>query len=168
MPADARAVGVSSPSRAGPLQPAQSPGGPQPPSRSMRSGAAPPVRGGTQPSIESRCWGHAGPSGVDTSLVPSSSPPALPGRKPPHPRSSLPSPRQAAPGERRSCPRPGCDLQPRESPEEGGEAGGVCVRGEWGRTDINRLPQGQRQRSCWAQPEAAAHAFPSRGLASSR
>lgn len=36
----------------------------------------------------------------------------------------LPSPRRAAPGEQRSCPRPGCDLQPRESPEEGGEAGG--------------------------------------------
>lgn len=72
---------------------------------------------------------------------------SLPGQHPPPPRSSLPS-GPGSPGDLRCCPRPGCDLQPRESPAEGGDGG------DW----HHQAPPGQSRRS----------RLSGRGLASSR
>lgn len=117
---------------AGPLQPAQTPGGPQPPSRSMWMERGCSTRARRDPA------GSSVPVlGTGTPPTPRPPPPALPGQKPPRPRSPLPSRGRAArgtamlPTSRLGFAAPG-KAQRREG-----------RRGTHGTTGINRLPRGR-------------------------
>lgn len=118
-------------SPAGSLQPAQTPGGSQSSSRSVWSVAARPVRGGTGRASAPGAGEMPGcpPAALSSSSSPwteSSAHPCLSG--------------SGSPGHLRCCPRPGCDLQPRESPAEGGDGGDWHHQAPPGQSRLSRLP----------------------------